>query len=233
MLDNLKVLDCLPSVSNPNFMGREMDLNCLDQSLKPLKHAGQRIAVIYAIGGMGKTELVLEYAHQHRHEFSLVFWVSAASPETATAAFRDAAQRMVRYRGSELCELIDTEGHISDKPEDGGQIVAVVKGWFAERGDYLVVFDNYDDLELFDIRDFMPIGSGSIIITSRRPESRDLGTNAFELGEMDEDSSVELFKKVSGSDNEPGKLCYCCWVIHSPHYMHVPHQRDTEHCQRA
>ena len=202
-------------------MGREEELRRLGQFLKPPKCTSQRIAVIYATGGMGKTELVSEYAHQHRHEFSLIFWVAAASREIVTATFQDAAQRMVTHYekrartspvdytriGSELDipGLIDAKGQVSDKPDDSGRIVAAVKSWLVGSGDYLVIFDNYDDLKSFNIEDFMPIcSSGSIIITTRRPENRDLGTSQMELGEMDEDSAVKLFMKVSGSHNEHG-----------------------------
>jgi hypothetical protein len=216
-----KILDHMPSIPNPNFMGREEDLNCLKQFLGPLERTSQRIAVVYATGGMGKTELAAEYAHRHRHEFSLIFWVIAASRETMTAAFRDAAQRMVNHCararsppvdytqiGSELdiLGLINTDGQVSDKPGDGGRVVVAVKSWLVGRGEYLIIFDGYDDLESFHIEDFIPISSsGRIIITSRRPESRDLGSYHMELGEMDEDSSVALFIKVSGSDNETGE----------------------------
>jgi len=107
-----------------------------------------------------------------------------------------------------------------------------VKSWLVGSGDYLVIFDNYDDLKSFDIEDFMPIcSSGSIIITTRRPENRDLGTSQMELGEMDEDSAVKLFMKVSGSHNEHGGFvidtrdAFCS--------LHVPPGRGEDDRQGA
>jgi hypothetical protein len=55
-----------------------------------------------------------------------------------------------------------------------------------------LIFDNVDDIETFNISDFFPIpSSGSIIITSRRPESIRYG-RPLALKEMDLEESIEL-----------------------------------------
>ncbi|XES00519.1 hypothetical protein HEP87_60025 [Streptomyces sp. S1D4-11] len=33
------------------------------------------------LGGIGKSTLALQYAHRHRRDYTLVWWVNAASPD--------------------------------------------------------------------------------------------------------------------------------------------------------
>jgi hypothetical protein len=63
---------------NPNFTGREDLLARLSTALT----SGQSAALIQAIhglGGVGKTQLAVEYAYRHAAEYDLVWWVTSAS----------------------------------------------------------------------------------------------------------------------------------------------------------
>lgn len=63
----------LPYLQNPNFTGREEDLRRLHETM----HAHRNVAVV-GMGGLGKTQLVSEYAHAHLKEYpGGIFWVDA------------------------------------------------------------------------------------------------------------------------------------------------------------
>ena len=51
--------------------------------------------VIYGTGGMGKTQLALNYVFSFHREYSAVFWVNAASEQTLKLAFTDIMQDLI------------------------------------------------------------------------------------------------------------------------------------------
>ena len=65
---------------NRFFMGREAELESLRGRLTTAGRAlmGQTEA-ISGLGGIGKTETAIQYAHRYREQYDAVFWVSAAS----------------------------------------------------------------------------------------------------------------------------------------------------------
>jgi hypothetical protein len=89
-----------PAVSNlparnPNFSGRSDLLEELHARLQ----AGSAAAVVprgalHGLGGVGKTELALEYAHRYRSDYDLVWWIAAELPTSATAALAALAGRL-------------------------------------------------------------------------------------------------------------------------------------------
>src|SRR3954463_11643134 len=64
---------------NPRFTGRDGMLTELRRRL----HAGEGTLVVqalYGLGGVGKTQLAIEYAHRFAADYDLVWWIDAAQP---------------------------------------------------------------------------------------------------------------------------------------------------------
>jgi hypothetical protein len=64
---------------NPCFTGRDSMLAKLRRRL----HAGEATLVVqalYGLGGVGKTQLALEYAHRFAADYDLVWWIDAELP---------------------------------------------------------------------------------------------------------------------------------------------------------
>jgi len=77
--------------------------------------------------------------------------------------------------GRLLCMVgkVNTAGRCSVQQEGEQHIVNAVKRWFNNEANtrWLLVFDNLDDLESFDLNDYIPSGRhGTVIITGRRRE---------------------------------------------------------------
>ena len=71
------VLWNIPFRRNPFFTGREVLLSQIQTYLSADKPVKQPYA-IYGLAGIGKTQIVLEYAYRYSTEYQAVFWVSVS-----------------------------------------------------------------------------------------------------------------------------------------------------------
>ena len=80
--ERLGALWQVPFARNPRFVGREEQLNQLHQKLQaqPRQPVG-----LHGMGGMGKTQLAVEYAFRAKDEYPHgVFWLTAPPPDDAS-----------------------------------------------------------------------------------------------------------------------------------------------------
>jgi tetratricopeptide (TPR) repeat protein len=140
----------VPYPHNPFFIGRDTLLTQLYDILHSEKAAALTQA-ISGLGGIGKTQLAVEYAYRNRDKYQAILWGTATTYETLFTDF------------VALAELLDL-------PEKDAQdytiTVQAVKHWLETHSRWLLIIDNADDLEI--INDFLPTrGNGHIIITTR------------------------------------------------------------------
>ncbi|GIJ64889.1 hypothetical protein Vau01_124050 [Virgisporangium aurantiacum] len=62
---------------NPNFTGREELLSRLHKELLTVREAAVLPQALHGMGGVGKSQLAIEYVHRHSSEYDLVWWISA------------------------------------------------------------------------------------------------------------------------------------------------------------
>lgn len=142
----------VPSPRNPFFTGREELLHHLYESL----HRKHRMALtqslaISGLGGIGKTQIALEYAYHYRASYQAVFWLSAATRETLLAGFVTLAQ---------LLQLPEKDAR------DHHRVLSAVKGWFATHQHWLLILDNADDVSV--LHNLLPTEqTGHLLITTR------------------------------------------------------------------
>lgn len=142
----------VPLSRNPFFTGREELLHTLHQRLTSEQNmALTQSWAISGLGGIGKTQIALEYAYQHAQEYSAVFWISAATQESLQADLVTVAERL---------KLPGKDEH------DHTRIVRAVKQWLATHQNWLLILDNADDVAI--IRDVLPAQrSGHLLLTTR------------------------------------------------------------------
>ena len=197
---------------NANFVGRE----CLLEQLQATINAGVGGAkiigvVLHGTGGMGKTQLALQYVDLHHQDYSSVFWVNAASEQTLKLGYVYIMQRLIDHHAQlsdnyepdymEIGRLLGMAGKVNaagrcsvQQQEDEQNIVTAVKQWFNNEANtrWLLVFDNLDDLDSFDLNDYIPSGRhGTVIITSRRRESLQ-GRQGLEVSQMNDGEAERL-----------------------------------------
>jgi tetratricopeptide (TPR) repeat protein len=141
----------VPHGRNPNFTGREWLLEELHRRLS----AGETAALvqtIHGLGGIGKTTLAAEYAHRHRGDYDVVWWVRAEEPAALAADYAALGGRL---------------GIVDEAERDLPKAVEAVRGWLDGHDGCLLVFDNATEPK--DLRLYLPPGGGRIVVTSRNP----------------------------------------------------------------
>jgi len=84
----------VPFPQNPNFFGRKEELNRIFECLSPKTKEDNetlRIYAIYGRRGIGKTELVLQFAYTYTAGCDAVFWVQCETPLAIRQSFTNIA----------------------------------------------------------------------------------------------------------------------------------------------
>lgn len=218
---------------NHQFSGREDLLEKIHSILKPDisdDHSTfkRRVAVLYGLGGMGKSQISIEYAYRYSSAYTSVLMVDATSQATLSRSAFIMVEQLVSHYKTQwgdapdftqlgvqlgLSGCIDQHGRLLETSSaDLATIGKAVKGWLsnAENNDWLVVFDNHDDIETVALEDFVPtVDFGKVIITSRRTEVRHLG-KAVEVDEIGKGAGIQILLSSAGKDpkntEESGKI---------------------------
>ncbi|GIE29590.1 ATP-binding protein [Actinoplanes italicus] len=133
---------------NPAFTGRDDVLNRVHDGLS----GDGRVAVqaVHGMGGVGKTQLALEYAYRFAGEYDLVWWISAEQTGLIGEQF----------------VALGVELGIIDVEADSTLAKSKVLGHLAGLPRSLLIFDNVESGE--DVLPWLPRGGGHVLITSRR-----------------------------------------------------------------
>ena len=84
----------LPYNRNPLFTGRAADLLALATRLLPATGEPPAVVIASGSGGVGKTQLAVEFAYRYGRFFHGVHWLSAENPAAIDAAVAVCGRRM-------------------------------------------------------------------------------------------------------------------------------------------
>ena len=138
--------------------------------------------VLYGLGGMGKTQTALEYAHRHKSAYDVVWWIDAAQPGYIRSALADLAPALDLEEGEDV----------------RGTAEAVLRALGEGRpyNRWLLVYDNAGSPTELD--GLLPEGppGGHVLVTSRdRAWVNSVGRAEVEVFTRAE--SVELLNRFS------------------------------------
>src|SRR6185437_5741022 len=166
----------VPLHRNRCFIGRETLLQRLHAQLTPTPTAAlPQAAALSGLGGIGKTQLALEYAYRYGLEYTAVFWLAAETAESLMASAQQIAEQVqlpAKQRDDQL------------------QMVAAVQRWLAAHTGWLVIADNVEDLDVLE-RMLPATRQGALLLTTRR---QTLGTLAelIPVPPMQDEEGVSL-----------------------------------------
>jgi hypothetical protein len=107
----------LPRPPMDPFVGRAEALEALTDALAR-QGAGVVTQAVYGLGGVGKSELALQYADRHRHDYPLIWWITADDPDGIATGLANLARQL--NPGLTLVGATTTMtivGNITDDPE--------------------------------------------------------------------------------------------------------------------
>ena len=152
----------------PIFTGRDRELAELRARL-----AADCRVVLHGIGGVGKSQLAVEYAHQNSAGYNVVWWLQADQPALARERVAQLADRLGIPLGADVSAALSAE--------------------LERRRPTLLIFDDAADPE--QIVPLLPIASaGHVLVTSRDPRWQDVASQ-LRLDVLTHADAVHLLRK--------------------------------------
>ncbi|KAI1658900.1 hypothetical protein F4813DRAFT_355079 [Daldinia decipiens] len=183
----LPIISELP-ISTPTFYGRNTELEALFDVLDPTI-PGRNGAVIFGIGGSGKTQLILKYIKDKKQLYSAVIWINASTSEQLTQSFTDAFDMI----SNSWTHKDRSNPYLGENKRDF--VLTRLRSTLKRK--WLLVIDSADDPNNLNLTQLLPdCNYGAIIVTSTRRDAWDIlepyGFEGLELDKLGDADGTKL-----------------------------------------
>ncbi|MEU4421063.1 FxSxx-COOH system tetratricopeptide repeat protein [Actinoplanes sp. NPDC024001] len=165
-------------IRNRNFTGRVALLDRLAEALRTSSTTSVLPQTLQGLGGVGKTQLVIEFVYRHLDQYDLVWWIPAEQTAAVLTSLAQLAERL---------GVPSTE----DRQETARAVLDTLAG---SDLDWLLVYDNADDPAT--LQHLVPSTGGHVIVTTRIQEWSKVGA-AIEVDVFKREESIELLANRS------------------------------------
>ena len=170
----------IPYPRNMNFTGRGTQLVALQATLQSA-HATS----LTGLGGIGKTQLALEYSYRHQDDYDIIWWLRSELPSTLLDDYALMAASL-KLPGRDSGDL--------------NKMAQAAKSFLETHSRWLLVFDNAQGPE--GLKPYLPHGGeGHVIITSRNPIWGNLA-RPLEVLKFERSESIEFLCKRAGQQDQ-------------------------------
>jgi tetratricopeptide (TPR) repeat protein len=191
---------CYLPPKNKYFTGRKEQLQSLRNQFTT--RTSNRVVLTQAVaglGGLGKTQLALEYAYEQRPRYEVVWWLRAEQENTLLEDYANLAAEL---------------GLPVTPDADRRQVMHAVWAKLQTVRLWLLVFDNAEHAK--SIEAFVPTqGNGDVLITSRDREWTG-HADRLDIDKFEPKESVEFLVKRTGLSDRDGAAAIAEAVDHLP-----------------
>ena len=182
----------------------------LDEKLRDTaaKNYNHRVA-IYGMGGVGKTQIAIEYVYRNKPNYDSIFWISSADQATLLSGFQDIAR---------LTKCVPISDSAGLKPTE---VARAVLTWLRKQSGWLLVMDNMDDIEV--AVGYLPamLQGGHTLITTRNPDHLTIPAEGLQIPILDEEASIQLLSLRSRIDltDDPSAIAHAAEIVKELGYL--------------
>ncbi|MEU5697935.1 FxSxx-COOH system tetratricopeptide repeat protein [Streptomyces aurantiacus] len=173
---------------NTSFVGRTALLRAVEEQLADQDTAAVLPHALHGMGGVGKSQLALEYIYRHQQDYNVICWIPAERESLILTALAILAAQL---------RIVPVSQEGGGPPPANTAVPAVIEALRtgAPYDNWLLVFDNAENVEA--VRSYFPAnGPGKIIVTSRNREWERVAT-PLPVNVFVREESVELLQKRS------------------------------------
>ncbi|MEU6375652.1 FxSxx-COOH system tetratricopeptide repeat protein [Streptomyces sp. NPDC046909] len=134
---------------NPDFVGRDDLLDRVRDILITRRRA--RIQALHGLGGIGKSQVAVEYAHRFASQYDIIWWVEAEQANQLPVSYAELAERL---------EIGRPDAGIQPNSQALLQHLSTTERW-------LIILDGAEDPQA--LAPWLPEGPGHVLVTSRDP----------------------------------------------------------------
>jgi len=163
-------------IRNPDFTGRQSLLLTLQRSLEARSKASVLPHALHGFGGVGKTQLAVEFAYRFADRYDLVWWIPAEQQSLVLQSLADLGRQLGMPTTQELTQAASL----------------VIDALSSTSLRWLLVYDNANEPD--DLAHLIPSAGGHVILTSRNQTWSNVW-DAIEVNVFDRAESVALLQK--------------------------------------
>ncbi|KAF9772537.1 hypothetical protein IL306_009749 [Fusarium sp. DS 682] len=193
------------------FVARPADTAELEKYLLPqqsnARQTGRKMFILYGLGGVGKTQLSIDFARRHQVAFSSVFWLDGRSEDQLKRSIASCIAKIPKGQVPEASRRW-TDSHTHSRDELDDAVTNVIK-WLErpDNSDWLLIFDNVDKdwiseetgTGAYDPRRYLPGDHGAVLVTTRLSRLAQLGKSR-KLGQVNTALAKTILERWLGSE---------------------------------
>jgi hypothetical protein len=177
-----------------------------DATQKPRSRGELKSFALCGLGGIGKTEIAIEYALTHKERYDAVFWVNADSESKLANSFNNIAIELGLSEDADAGNQVVSRDRVIEwltrpskrsrdaRSEDTHPSVEDYAKW-------LLIFDNADSPDI--LVEYWPVGgTGSVLVTSRDPltKSHIYINDGCHLGNLENIDGATLLRTLTDNN---------------------------------
>lgn len=166
---------------NAFFTNRDTILSAITSAFTAEQTSQTLLLALKGLGGMGKTQIVLEYIRRSSQRYQTILWLNASSRDVFNAEVNALADKIA----------------LSHKERANEQrLFAAIQRWLQNQTKWLLVLDHLDDLTLVNL--IVPAHSdGHVLLTTHTQVTRGIET-AISIPSLSTEASIMLLLRRAG-----------------------------------